>query len=59
MEQLTLDFSKASLSESISDKKKRAILNHNLFKPPKFVHDFHYYTEVEKEWVQLGRSLED
>jgi hypothetical protein len=59
MEQLTLDSDKANLSSSISDTKKRINSQAILFKPPKFVHDFHYYTEVEKEWVQLGRQLED
>lgn len=59
MEQLTLDFNSVNLSNRTSDMQKRNNSKSILFKPPQFVHDFHYYTEVEKEWVQLGKQLED
>ncbi len=60
MKQTALDFnSSQNLSKRTSDKKKRMNSQGIVFRPPKFVHDFHYYTEVEKEWVQLGKQLED
>ena len=39
------------LSKLKCDNKVKVTLNPNLFKPPKYVHDYFYYTIIANEWT--------